>query len=316
MKFWVAVTGCIALGAVSYRALAEAPPPDHYPYAPAAYDVVDQGLVVFPLAGKPGVKVSLPVALGGYELSPDGKAIYTTAGGIHDPTDLTKLVHGLFRIELRSMHVSDVPGSGSFRSFSSMAISLRQEVSVVAGKYWNGGRVICGVFSLNLLNGNVRQVLDTEDCDDALARIDISLSPDSKYAIAIHRRSLELIDLANGGVRKLGENFMKAAWSPDGKWIAAAKYSLLQANMVLFDSRTFAARKTLASSTVLKVSWSPDSRFLVARSLGPGCGPDEYTYEVFEVETGRGSLIQSSRCKVTWNDNDVGWVDQAITANR
>ena len=235
---------------------------------------------------------------------------------MHDLTGLTKVRQGLFRIELGAMQVSDVPGSGDFRFFSSAAVSFRQDEAVVAGKYWNGGTVICGVFSLRLLDGKVRQILDTDDCEDAVKRTDISVSPDSKFAVAIHGRSLELIDLGKGKIRKLGDDFMKVAWSPDGKWIAAAKYSVLHASMVLFDSRTFAARKTLASSTVLKVSWSPDSRFLLARSLEPGCGRDEYTYEGFDVETGRGSLIESSKCKVGWNDNDVGWVDQAIAANQ
>lgn len=240
------------------------------------------------------------------------------SAGIHDlaglTTELTKMKPGLFRIQLSSMHFSDVPGSGDFRFFSSTAVSLRQDGAVVAGKYWNGGTVVCGVFSLDLLGGKVRQILDTDDCEEALTRTDISVSPDSKYAVAIHRRSLEVIDLANGAVRKLGDGFMKAGWSPDGKWIAAAKDSLLHANMVLFDAKTLNARKTLASSTVFRVSWSPDSRFLLARRLGPDCGPDEYTYEAFEVETGRGSLIQGSRCKVVWND--LGWVDQAIATNR
>jgi len=286
---------------------------------------MDQRLVVFPLAGSQERKVSLPVALGGYELSPDGKSIYSTAGGylgatgIHDlkelTTELKKMKQGLFRIDLSSMHVIDVPGSGDFRFFSSTAISRRQDEAVVAGKYWNGGTVVCGVFALDLPGGKVRQILDTDDCEDALTRTDISVSPDSKYAVAIHRRSLELIDLANGGVRKLGDDFMKAAWSPDGKWIAAAKYSLLHANMVLFDGKTFGARKTLASSMVLRVLWSPDSRFLLARRSVGGCGPDAFTYEAFEVETGKGSLVQSSQCKV-WNANDVGWVDQAIATNR
>jgi len=287
---------------------------------------MDQRLVVFPLAGSQEKRISLPVGLGGYVLSPDGKSIYSTAGGtvgaagIHDlaglTTELTKMKPGLFRIQLSSMHVSDVPGSDDFRFFSSMAVSLRQDGAVVAGKYWNGGTVVCGVFSLSLLDGKVREVLVTEDCEDALTRTDISVSPDSKYAVAIHRRALEVIDLASGGVKKLGDGFIKAGWSPDGKWIAAAKYSLLQANMVLFDGKTLNERKTLASSTVFRVSWSPDSRFLLALRLGPDCGPDEYTYEAFEVATGRGSLIESSKCKVGWNDNDVGWVDQAIAANQ
>jgi hypothetical protein len=288
--------------------------PAGYRYVPAAYDVTDRNLIVFPLDGRRETKVLLPRALGGYALSPDGRAIYGTAGGIHDLTGLN-VAPGIFRIELTSMRVSDVPASGDFRFLSSLAISSRQEEAVIAGKYWNGGRVVCGVFTLDLLERKVRQIIDNGDCDDALAWTDISVSPDLQYAVAIRDHSLELIDLTNGGLRKLGDGFMKAAWSPDGKSIAAAKYSLLQANIVLFDGKTFAARRTLASSMVLTVLWSPDSRFLLARRSVAGCGPDAFTYEVFEAETGKVSLVQSSKCKV-WNNNDVGWLDRAIEASR
>ena len=289
--------------------------PANYPYLPAMYDVTDRNLVLFSPSARSEKRVLLPRALGVYQLSPDGKTLYSTTGEIHDLTELTKMTPGFFRIELGSRRVSDVPGSGDFTFLSSMAISARQENAVVAGKYRNDGRAVCGVFSLNLLDGKARQILEGEDCDDALTRTDISLSPDSKYAVAIHRRSLELIDIARGVVQKLGDGFMKVAWSPDGKWIAAAKFSVLQANIVLFDGKTFTARKTLASSIVLRVLWSPDSQFLLARRSVAGCGPDAFTYETFEVESGKALLVQSSRCKV-WNANDVGWVDQTIAANR
>jgi WD40 repeat protein len=188
-------------------------------------------------------------------------------------------------------------------------VSSRQDEAVIAGKYWDGSSLVCGVFDLSLMNGNIRRILE-DDCSDAITRTDISLSPDSRYAIAIHKRSLELIDIASGRSRILGEGFLKAAWPPDGKWIAASRYSSLQARMILFEPRTFTARKTLQSSTVLKVSWSPDSHFLLGRTLEIGCGPDEYTYETFEIETARASVIESSRCKVF--GNDVGWVDKTI----
>jgi hypothetical protein len=316
VKRWMALFACVAgltLAWLSSVTLA-ADWPAGYRYVPAAYDVVNGKLILFPLDGRSETKISLPQVLGGYTLSPDGRVIYTTAGGIHDLTGLN-VSPGLFRIELRSMHANFVPGSADFRFLSSMAISPGQEEAVIAGKHWDHAKVACGVFSLSLLDGEVRQILNADDCDDALMWTDISVSPELKYAVAIHGHSLELIDMTNGGLRKLGDGFMKAAWSPDGKWIAAAKYSLLQANIVLFDGSTFAARRTLASSIVLRVLWSPDSRYLLARRSVAGCGPDAFTYEAFEAETGNGSLIQSSKCKV-WNANDVGWVYRAIETSR
>src|SRR5262249_45751382 len=133
---------------------------------------------------------------------------------------------------------------------------------------------------------------------------------DLKYAIAIHKRLLEIIDIAHGTYRTIGDGFMKAAWAPNGKWIAAARYSSLEARTVLFDPGTLTARKTLATSTVFRISWSPNSRLLLARSLEVGCGPDAYTYQIFDVETGKASVVESSRCKVM--GNDIGWIDEEI----
>ena len=130
--------------------------------------------------------------------------------------------------------------------------------------------------------------------------------------MAIHGHSLELIDMANGRSKVIGTEFWKVAWSPDGKWIAAARFSNVEARIVLFEAGTFTARKTLASSTVLKISWSPDSRFLLTRTLEVGCGPDEYTYEIFDAVTLKASIVESSGCKILGNDDDVGWVDKAI----
>jgi hypothetical protein len=80
--------------------------------------------------------------------------------------------------------------------------------------------------------------------------------------------------------------------------------------MELFGTANFTVDRTVASSTVLKVSWSPDSRFLLGRVLDNSCGPDEYTYQVFEARTARAWIVDSSKCKVM--GNDVGWVDTSV----
>jgi WD40 repeat protein len=193
-----------------------------------------------------------------------------------------------------------------------MAVSVRQEDAVVAGKYRKDDNFVCGIFDLKLSDGSVRPVQVTEACDDSVTPTDISLSPDSKRAVAIHKRALEIIDMGNGRSRNIGDGFQAAAWSPDGRWIAAALYSSLDARMTLFDANTLAAQRTLVSSTVFRISWSPDSRFLLAWKLLAGCGPDEYSYEIFDTETGKSSIIESSMCKV--RGNDVGWVNKVIAA--
>jgi len=283
----LAATSCGASGATANA---------NYDYVPAAYDTVTRSLSLFPATGTQEVQVQLPAALGGYRLTSNGTLIYTTS----------------FRLDLRSMKIEEVPGLSSYRAFASMSVSTGQQNLIVAGKRLDGGGLACGIFLQNLQDGGVRQVVGTNNCDDVMSFSDISLSPDGKFAVAIHGHSLEVIDLVRGTVNKLGSGYDKAGWSPDGRWIAAAKASLLRARMVLFDGRSFAEQKTLASSVVLGILWSPDSRFLLGRRSTSDCGEDQYTYESFDVETAQASLIESSRCKVDWRDNDVGWVEKTI----
>ena len=312
VKSWILITGCVVALAASVCGQFALGQQLHsgYPYVPAAYSI-DGQLVLFPVTGRKEAEVSLPVHSGGYHISPDGKTLYTTSGA--NPIQLLESrMHGLFKIRFHPTDMAAVPGSNSFRAFASVAISQRQDRAVVAGQHQDGGKVVCGVFDLSLSNGDVSEILQTQDCNDAMTRTDISLSPDSRYAVAIHKRSLELIDMANGKSRDLGDGFFKAAWAPDGRWIAAVRFPGMEAKMVLFDARTLTEKKMFANSTVLKVSWSPDSHFLLARTLEVGCDPDEYTYEAFDVETGKASIIESSRCKVHGSYDDLGWVDRAI----
>jgi hypothetical protein len=131
----------------------------YYPYVPAMY-AGDRRLVLFPLTGQKE-EVSLPVPLGGYAVSPDGRTLYTTSGMGGGPQGSQAV---LYRIDFRPARLEGVLGSDGFRFLSSFAVSLKQDTVVAAGRYWDGTRLLCGVFELGIPNGRVRQVSDSRDC--------------------------------------------------------------------------------------------------------------------------------------------------------
>jgi len=262
-----------------------------------------QRLMLFPPKGEAAVTIPLPFPLGGITYSPDGGALYATAG-LSAPGEPRR--SGVLKIQFSPTRVSPVPGSEGFRFRSGAAVSQRQDKMVVAGRYWNGEKLACGVFELSFGAGGVRQVLESQDCDDAIKRTGISLSPDATKAVAIYRTSLELIDIASGASKIVGAGFHSAAWSPDGRWVAAVKEGGSGAT-VLLDASTFRQMRTLGSA---KVIWSPDSRYLLASGWQMPCGPYGYSFEKVDIETGKRSTIDSSKCRVV--GNDIGWVDAGI----
>jgi hypothetical protein len=285
------------------RLLVGQEPAEKYPYSAGMY-AGGLSIVLFPLAESEARELTLPVPLGGYTISPDGVSLYTTpAGGDMNSRPQPNTV---FRISFHPIGVTSLANVSRFRFISSMAISIRGDQAVIAGRYWTGTSLVCGVFILDFGAQGVRPVLTSDDCEDAITRTDISLSPDSQHAVAIHARVLESIDITTGTVRKIGDGFLKAAWAPNGTWVAAAAYSAVHAQTTIFDATTFATIKVVPSSTVLRVSWSPDSRYLLSRTLEPGCGPDEYSYAAYDLRTGRFRVIDSSRCRVL--GNDIGWI--------
>jgi hypothetical protein len=264
-----------------------------------------QRLILFPLGARNAKDIQLPFPLGHFAIVSGGAALYGEAG-LETPG--ARPSPGLFKIEFNPTRVRPVPGSIGFRSSFGLAVSAHQDKLLISGSYSNGSSTTCGVFELAIGDGAIRQVLQSPDCRRASARTDLSLSPDGKQAVAIHNRSLELIDLVHRSVKPLGEGFYKAAWSPNGMWIAALEYSQQQ-RTILLDTSSFTQRRTLGTS---ELSWSPDSRYLLALKWQVLCGPEIYTLEAIDVETGKSSIVESSRCRL------VGgvpvWVSSGIAA--
>jgi WD40 repeat protein len=116
---------------------------------------------------------------------------------------------------------------------------------------------------------------------------------------------LELIDTETKAVQSLGDGYYDAAWSPDGRWIAALGDN--GDHTVLIDATTFDRRRTLPPSEVI---WSPDSRSLLASRLHWRC-LSQYvgTLELIDITSGKTSIIRSSACQISMLV--FGWINVA-----
>ena len=125
-------------------------------------------------------------------------------------------------------------------------------------------------------------------------------------AVAIRHDQLELIDLAKGTTRTIGDGFLKASWSPDGSRIAALKS---HGETLVMNAGDFKKIRTLPESEVV---WSPDSRYLlrVKRCFFPIASNGVGTVEALDATTAKSVSIESSRCKVDMTG--VGWVGRSV----
>jgi hypothetical protein len=261
-----------------------------------------QLLKVFPLGSGKELRILLPNPVGILAIAPDGRTLYAR------PTleDMMQPKPGLLKIELNPARESLIPGSAGFVFPAALALWPSQDRLLVSGPYVVGPKAVCGVYEFTPASGAVRKLLDSADCRPSEAWTYPSLSPDGSHAVAIHKNQLDLVDLVRREVKPLGEGFEMAAWSPNGKWIAAREHTK-EESVILFDARTFARVRALKKSEVL---WSPDSRYLLAWKWQFRCGPEIYSLEKIEVETGKRSIIESSSCKAS--GGIAGWVSTKI----
>jgi WD40-like Beta Propeller Repeat len=269
-------------------------------YSAGAASMNEQKLVVFPDDGGP-VAIPLPFALGRFAYSPNGTALYG------DPLLATRnrIPEGIYKIEFNPTRVSPVLVTG-FRRLNSIAVSSREDRLLVSGEYQDGHNRYCGVFEVSLPGGAVRPVLQGGDCKYLSSWLRLSLSPDGGRAVAVHNHRLELIDVARGEAKPLGDGFGEASWSPDGRWIAAIENGG-KWRTVLIDANSFSRKKILGTS---EGHWSPDSRYLLSMS-DRGCGDSETgTIQTLNIETGAKETIASSKCQVY--QTTTGWVSSSI----
>jgi WD40 repeat protein len=183
------------------------------------------------------------------------------------------------------------------------SIAASSSKIVVSAGYSTGEMASrCGLYEMMLPSGGVHQIVSDSGCKYSSSWHSISLSPNGRRIVGVREHRLELIDTETKAVQSLGEGFYRAAWSPNGRWIAALGDS--GDHTVLIDAMTHDKRKTLPPTAVI---WSPDSHAILASRGHWYCGPDLATLHLVDIETGRSSTIQGSTCKIS--ETVTAWIN-------
>jgi WD40 repeat protein len=263
---------------------------------------VSQELEVFPLKGE-SFHVALPFPLAVFAYGPDGKALYGFDGRRRQAR-----MAGVFEFELTPIRALKLSGSDAIGR-AGLAVSPDQKKLILSG---GGLGISCAIFEFDTATGDTRKIVSNSQCDplDPLSYwTDLSLSPDGTRLVALRNRRLELITVRDGEITiPRNASYSGGAWSPDGRWLAVT--SADDSRTRLLDSSTLEEAKVLGKTDL---TWSPDSRYLLATKRQVLCGLGEtYTLETVDVETSKRTEIESSRCLV--HTRTIGWVSKEIVA--
>jgi len=237
-----------------------------------------QRLLVFPLGGD-AVTIPLPIPLGWVEYNASGTALYVKtiqqslpgSRAVSPGAQSGTVAPGLFKIEFNPIRVSLVPGSADFLELRGFVVSPREDKIVLAGLRLEGRQYACGLFDLAMPKGEPRRAFDKATCWSP-----DSLSPDGQTGVGNSGWDLVLVDFATNTTRPLttGERLTRSRWSPDGKWISAARHESPRIRTVLIDPSDPSRRRELGGTNDGEgVIWSPDSRYLlhITRQSGSEC---------------------------------------------
>lgn len=304
----------VAIAIVSALA-AQGAEPNPGQYSIAAYDSdgfgVNSRLIIFP-PGRREFSIPLPLFPRYVVYGPSGQSLYATAFKRLDAKSVTTLP-GLFKIELSPVRVNAVPGFDVFYAIDRFAVSRREDMILFGGARLDAGSKTCGIFELDLLDGNLRPILQTTDCKAGSPWRVFDLSPNTPEALISADRRLALLDLVHGKVTPLGSELWVGSYSPDGKWIAALELGPPgRSRTILIDPKDFSRRRDLGGSNDDEVVWSPDSRFLlhaVYRAACPSQNP--LALETLDVETGKRFTLKNSICNAG-SGRVIGWVSSKI----
>jgi hypothetical protein len=287
--------------------------PSYYPaFCPAAGDGAGvRSIMVFPVAGS-AVTIAFPFEfpLSNVVYGDRGNTLYATSFS-SDPVSRKLPIYKVTLEPFRETTLVTIP----VIPYDSFAVTPGEDQVVVSGRLTEQeNRSTCGIFDIRIADGAITKILGYP-CGAAGASsvqgegwLNLSLSPDGRRAVALHEHNLEVIDIHDGSTRLIARGFVKAGWSPDGRWIAAIENGG-RWRTVLFDTSRFIRRRVLPAS---EAEWSPDSRYLLR--VAGSCGVEEAgTIEVLNVDTGKWSAIPSSRCKVYMRT--TGWVNAAVFPN-
>lgn len=271
-------------------------------YSPAFVDLTST-LHIFHLDGG-RLAIPLDARLRRLAFSADGKVIY------EELDDNGSGKPGITKIDIDTRRESPVAGSIGFEPFNSLAASPAGDKLYISGGYSkDGAQRLCGLFALTLATGEVRRIAEKSTCDYVSSWVNLGASPDGTQIIAYADHELERISSDGGAIDRLGRAFEEAVWSPDGRWLAAVD-AAVDYKVRILDARSMKELKLVGSMAGPEVAWSPDSRHLLGFKRHDLCGPYNYTLEIVDVETGVGSTVWSSWCKV--NRATIGWVDGRV----
>jgi len=307
---WLLGTVVIALVSASAAQGAE-PIADQFSVATYASDGVDVNsrLVVFP-SDRKEFSIPLPLTLRYVVYGASGQSLYATAFKKNPDARSFSTLPGLLKIELTPVRVSAIPGIDLV--IDRFAVSRKEDRILFAANRSDSGRNVCGVFELDLSDGNLRSVLQTTDCRAGFPWRVFDLSPNTPEALISADRRLATLDLTSGKVTPLGSELWTGSYSPDGKWIAAIElHNPRPPTTILIDRQDFSRRRDLRESND-EVVWSPDSRFLLHAVYRPACpSQNPLALETLEIETGKRLTLKNSICN-TGSGRDIGWVDSKI----
>src|SRR5579864_5444007 len=281
-------------------ALAQGSERDPGQYSVAAYASdgfgVNSRLVIFP-ADRREFSIPLPLSLRYVVYGASGQSLYATAFKRLDAKSVTTLP-GLLKIDLNPVRVNALPGFDVFDAIDRFAVSGREDKILFAGVRTDAGSGTCGIFELNLLDGNLRPVIQTADCRAGSPWRVFDLSPNASEALIRADRRLAMLDLTDGKVTPLGSELWVGSYSPDGKWIAALELGPPgRSRTILIDPKDFSRRRDLGGSNDDEVVWSPDSRFLLHAVYRPACpSQNPLALETLEIETGKRFTLKNSIC--------------------
>jgi WD40 repeat protein len=185
---------------------------------------------------------------------------------------------------------------------ASFTVSNHEDRILAAGIRRRDGDVR-GLFEIAIPDGLIKPVFLQADKTPKSSWRHLSLSPDGKRAVATHNEHVELIDVERGLAEPLQGELFIAAWSPDGKWLAAVERGE-NGNTILMDAKTLTRQRNLGPS---ELDWSPDSHYLLG--FKP-CGPHSGTLEAIDVQSGKRTIIESSKCRI--NQATTGWVSNDV----
>jgi len=268
-------------------------------------------LRIFPSDGKIVTK-TLPSQFGRVVFGQDGQTIYRV-----NSRELRSRLPGgpgLSKLELNPLRFTPMPQTTGF-AINTFAISRNQDKLLISGNRFDGNVTVCGLFDVSLASGLVREVLRS-NCHGSWGWEDISFSPDGEHAIAVARsrnsphRDLEMIDLVHGTAKAFLAHFEIAAWSPDGRWIAA----IGNHHLSVMEGHNVSKRRDMGRAWMMP-EWSPDSRYLLLwqHPLRCGIGIDvdpPATLAALDMQSGETYTIRSSQCRLV--QGVTGWVSSEL----